>query len=584
MTQVSDGTVGAKAGKVTLTGSDRYAIIRPEAGALQRRRRPLHPQRLPPQRQPGQGRLPPHPRMGRQHRHQQQQVCPTATSSWTAFPSVSYLAAGGTQLDVVVVQYNATAGDSFEVDGLSLPGRARDDDRLGSERDGHRQLRELRLLLQRTRLDLRMLARRRRLRRLQLTQELQRPQRRQPRVQGAGDRRSRERGSNAGRTRLDDRAGGQPAFERLLRDRHVRLAALERRVTQASDGTVGSKAAKVTLTSSDRYAIISNPKPVASTWARRCTRLNGFLRSDTPGKQVCLRIREWTGGVNTNISRSARPRPAAGPRSRRSATSPPAAPSSTSSSCSTTPPQATASKSTDSRSRGRLLDLSSRSGGTATRTTSTQRRPRPTAKRHGRRLEVGCGRDAGRDGRAGLDRRLRQHEVQLGGLRLPGPADRAIGDRRSQGPRLLRLRRARPVRVPQRGQRPQGAERNDQVDRPEQDHVHRRRLELRPADARPDSALEGRRGLHRLRPVSVSHRRRLRLLVDRPGRRRRRRFRKPVLADRAGVRFRELEMADPGGGEPHAPARGRHRIWPESASSAGSGTTTRSSTTRTSAR
>jgi hypothetical protein len=72
-------------------------------------------------------------------------------------------------------------------------------------------------------------------------------------------------------------------------------------LAQAGDGRVGAAAGRVRLTTSDRFGIISSPRPVSSSVAGAVYALNGFLRSDAPGKAVCFRIREWSGGVNTGL-------------------------------------------------------------------------------------------------------------------------------------------------------------------------------------------------------------------------------------------------------------------------------------------
>jgi hypothetical protein len=63
-----------------------------------------------------------------------------------------------------------------------------------------------------------------------------------------------------------------------------------------NDGILGSHAVRLTLTTSDRYALISSPKPVEAAQAAPY-QLNGWLRSDSPGKSVCLRLREWQAGT-----------------------------------------------------------------------------------------------------------------------------------------------------------------------------------------------------------------------------------------------------------------------------------------------
>lgn len=66
-------------------------------------------------------------------------------------------------------------------------------------------------------------------------------------------------------------------------------------VTQASDGIVGAGAARVSLQSGvSSYSMYSSPRPVQGTVAGTSYFARGWLRSDTPGRIVCLRIREWS--------------------------------------------------------------------------------------------------------------------------------------------------------------------------------------------------------------------------------------------------------------------------------------------------
>ena len=66
-------------------------------------------------------------------------------------------------------------------------------------------------------------------------------------------------------------------------------------LTPASDGNVGPGAAKVALNSTaTEYFIFASPRPVLSTTAGTPYAYGASVRSDTPGKSVCVRIREWT--------------------------------------------------------------------------------------------------------------------------------------------------------------------------------------------------------------------------------------------------------------------------------------------------
>jgi parallel beta-helix repeat protein len=64
----------------------------------------------------------------------------------------------------------------------------------------------------------------------------------------------------------------------------------------ARDGIVGATAARVVNGNSDTYAITPSPVPVASTPKGAVYSASTWLRSDTPGRRVCLRIREWSAG------------------------------------------------------------------------------------------------------------------------------------------------------------------------------------------------------------------------------------------------------------------------------------------------
>lgn len=62
----------------------------------------------------------------------------------------------------------------------------------------------------------------------------------------------------------------------------------------ATDGVVGTYAAKVTLTAADvSFTIYPSTRPIATTVAGKPYTANGWVRSATPGRSVCLRIREF---------------------------------------------------------------------------------------------------------------------------------------------------------------------------------------------------------------------------------------------------------------------------------------------------
>jgi hypothetical protein len=62
-------------------------------------------------------------------------------------------------------------------------------------------------------------------------------------------------------------------------------------------GQVGASAARVSWTAGDRFVFVAgSPVPVASAVAAQYS-LSGWVRSETPGLLVCLRLREWDGAV-----------------------------------------------------------------------------------------------------------------------------------------------------------------------------------------------------------------------------------------------------------------------------------------------
>jgi cell division septation protein DedD len=73
-------------------------------------------------------------------------------------------------------------------------------------------------------------------------------------------------------------------------------------VSLASDGKVGPGAAKVTRLSGSAFSIYRWPRPVLSTSAGAVYHAGGWIRSDSPGRRVCLYVREWstTGVVGTS--------------------------------------------------------------------------------------------------------------------------------------------------------------------------------------------------------------------------------------------------------------------------------------------
>jgi hypothetical protein len=75
-------------------------------------------------------------------------------------------------------------------------------------------------------------------------------------------------------------------------------------LTAASDGTAGPGAAKVTLASANAFSLIRWPRPVLSTGAGTAYTADGWMRSDTPGKEICLIVREWSAaGLEVSTAR-----------------------------------------------------------------------------------------------------------------------------------------------------------------------------------------------------------------------------------------------------------------------------------------
>ena len=119
--------------------------------------------------------------------------------------------------------------------GLRLDGRhgrPADDDRRGPERSEREPGPELRLLLERERLDLRVPPRRRRLGRLHEPARLRRPRRRQPHLPGARHRRRRQRRRESRLLHVDDRRDAsrrRPGRPRPVPPRHRRADRLAER-------------------------------------------------------------------------------------------------------------------------------------------------------------------------------------------------------------------------------------------------------------------------------------------------------------------------------------------------------------------
>lgn len=66
-----------------------------------------------------------------------------------------------------------------------------------------------------------------------------------------------------------------------------------------ADGVVGQLGLRVARSSSvSTYTVTAVPRAVGSTVGGRTYTAAAWLRSDTPGKTVCLRVREWSGQTN----------------------------------------------------------------------------------------------------------------------------------------------------------------------------------------------------------------------------------------------------------------------------------------------
>src|SRR4051794_6057218 len=72
----------------------------------------------------------------------------------------------------------------------------------------------------------------------------------------------------------------------------------------ASDGKVGTGAARVARTAGSSFSLVTATKPVTSTVAGTAYTAGGWARSDTPGHTVCLVVRESTSFGGTVSSRS----------------------------------------------------------------------------------------------------------------------------------------------------------------------------------------------------------------------------------------------------------------------------------------
>lgn len=68
-------------------------------------------------------------------------------------------------------------------------------------------------------------------------------------------------------------------------------------LSQVAGGVRGAGAGKVALSTGTSYSIYSSPKPVNSSVAGASYTVTGLARSDTPGRTVCLRVREFANGV-----------------------------------------------------------------------------------------------------------------------------------------------------------------------------------------------------------------------------------------------------------------------------------------------
>ena len=103
--------------------------------------------------------------------------------------------------------------------------------------------------------------------------------------------------------------GGRTAPERQLRDaldrvdhpgRRLRGAGLEvepRHALARGRRQAGPQAGRVTATAAGSLSMNASPWPINSTAAGTTYTVRGSIRSETPGKTVCLRVREWDAGA-----------------------------------------------------------------------------------------------------------------------------------------------------------------------------------------------------------------------------------------------------------------------------------------------
>jgi len=124
-----------------------------------------------------------------------------------------------------------------------------------------------------------------------------------------GTRRLRQRRSDAGDAHLGYRVvESKPAYERQLRGIAIGLVRLQvRNKPGQRGGPDGAQFARVALNAtSSTYSIITSPRPITSPVAGSRYTASGWVRSERPGKSVCLRFREWSGSASIGAAQSCR--------------------------------------------------------------------------------------------------------------------------------------------------------------------------------------------------------------------------------------------------------------------------------------
>ena len=78
-------------------------------------------------------------------------------------------------------------------------------------------------------------------------------------------------------------------------------------ISLVNGGPDGAQFARVALNAtSSTYSIITSPRPITSPAAGSRYTASGWVRSERPGKSVCLRFREWSGSASIGAAQSCR--------------------------------------------------------------------------------------------------------------------------------------------------------------------------------------------------------------------------------------------------------------------------------------